>query len=147
VRRWIGGLVGFAALTGPLFCAAPAEAASAGWSPALTQGSHGEAQSGTLPSAPGKPGSSCVSSTARQITVTWTASVRATTYSIYQSTTSATTGFTVTATGITTTSWTSPAQLAAGSYWFKVVATTGTKWAGAQSTATAQRTIGSGSCT
>jgi cellulose 1,4-beta-cellobiosidase len=146
VRRWIGGLVGFAALTSPLFCAVPAEAASTGWSPGLTQGSHGEAHSGALPSAPAKPGASCVSSTAQQITVTWTASAHATTYSIYQSTTSATAGFTVTATGITTTSWTSPIQLATGSYWFKVIATTGTKWAGAQSTATVQRTIGSGSC-
>lgn len=141
---WIGGLVGAAALTSLLCCAVPADAA--GWAPGLVQGSRGEARSATLPSAPAKLGASCVSATAQQVSVTWTASARATTYSVYQSNTSATTGFSVTATGITAISWTSASTLAAGNYWFKVVATTGTKWAGAQSGATSQRTIASGSC-
>ena len=65
---------------------------------------------------------------------------------IWKSTTSATTGFTVAATGVTGSSWTS-GSLATGSYWFEVSAVTGANWTSANSSGTAKRTILIAACT
>ena len=74
------------------------------------------------------------------MTITWNAVGNATSYDIWQSQTSATSGYTRVATGITATTWTSP-SLATGSYWFEVSARTGVNWTGPNSAATAKRTI------
>ena len=70
------------------------------------------------------------------MTITWSAVTGATSYNVYESTTSSTTGYTVASSGLTTTSWKS-GKLAAGTYWFEVAATAGTggAWVGANSTA------------
>ena len=79
--------------------------------------------------------------------VSWAAVTHATTYTVYQSTTSATSGFTAAATGVTTTSWTS-STLNSGNYWYKVTVTLGGNWASAQSAATREATVvKSSSCT
>ena len=46
---------------------------------------------------------------------------------------------------VTTTSWTS-GTLPAGNYYFKVAAYVGTKWVSAESAATGETTINTGSC-
>jgi hypothetical protein len=75
------------------------------------------------------------------IVITWTAvSPPGTTYTIYQSTTSATTGFSAIASGVSGTTYT-VSGLAIASYWFKVQGVAGTNWAGALSAATAKRSI------
>ena len=71
----------------------------------------------------------------------------ATTYAIYQSTTSATSGFSLTASGVASTSWTS-STLNSGNYWYKVTATVGTNWTSAQSASTREASVTkSASCT
>jgi hypothetical protein len=72
--------------------------------------------------------------------VSWNPVPRATSYTIWESTTSATSGFSVAATGVTGSSWTS-AGLATGSYWFEVSAVIGASWTSGNSSATAKRTI------
>jgi hypothetical protein len=64
-------------------------------------------------------------------------------YSILESVTSASSGYTVVATGVTGTSWTS-GDLASGTYWFEVAASFGTNWLGSKSAATAERMISMG---
>jgi hypothetical protein len=70
---------------------------------------------------------------------------RATTYTVYDTTTSATGSYSSVATGVATTSWTS-GTLSAATYWFEVAAYTGTNWIGTKSTATAESTISSSGC-
>lgn len=65
----------------------------------------------------------------------------ATTYSVYESTTTATGTYTSVATGVTTTSWTSGTLTAGTNYWFEVLAVIGTNWAGTRSVATGESTI------
>jgi hypothetical protein len=105
-----------------------------------------EGQGGPLPTtAPGSPTSSCPGLTPT-VKVTWTAvsepsnGTPVISYTVLESTTSALSGYSPVATGVTTTSWTS-GNLAAGSYWFEVAAVYGTHWQGTSSAATAQRTI------
>lgn len=125
-----------------LFClillAAPCFASS--WVMPLRSPSSGEAKAQSAPAAPGGVSDSCVSSTEQLITVTWSAVTKATTYSIYKSTTSASSGYSSAATGQTGTSWTS-GTLTAASYWFEVTAYIGTQWVSADSTATGETTI------
>jgi hypothetical protein len=63
---------------------------------------------------------------------------------VYQSITSATSGYSAVAT-VATTSWTS-ASLANNNYWYEVTATIGTNWTSTTSAATARRTITTGHC-
>jgi len=70
---------------------------------------------------------------------------RATTYTIYKSTTSATGTYSSLATGVTTTSYTT-ATLTSGNYWFEVVAYIGTNWVGTKSGATGESTISGSGC-
>ena len=126
--------------------AAPAAASAAGWSLNLAAGSQGQSTGGALPSAPTGVTATCVSSTQRQVTVTWAASAHATSYAVYDSTTTVGGTYTLIASGVTATSWTS-GTLSVGSYWFEIVAQAGTNWASAKSSASAKRTIGGSSCT
>lgn len=118
--------------------------AAANWTVGLKSGSAGEAKAQTLPAAPVAT-SACASPTSsREVTVTWAAITHATNYGVYQATTSATGSYTLTAT-VTTATWTS-AALAAGHYWYEIVANIGTNWASVKSAATAERTTTSTTC-
>jgi len=121
-------------------------ASASAWVVHLVAGSHGEATARGLPAAPGSPAAGCVSPTGTQITVTWSSIPLATSYKIWQSTTSSGSGYSVTASGVTGTSWTS-ASLANANYWYKVSAVIGSNWASAQSVATGETTIQSGGTT
>ena len=72
-----------------------------------------------------------------------TAVTHATTYTVYDSTTSATGTYTSVASGVTTTSWTSGTLTAGTNYWFEVTVSVGSNWASAKSTATGESTINS----
>ena len=118
---------------------APA-AGSSNWTLALNTGSKAEAQAQPGPSPPGGVSDACVSSSGRTVTVSWNAVADASSYTIFKSTTSSSSGFSSTKTGDTATSWTS-GTLAADNYWFTVEALVGTKWVSVQSAATGETTI------
>jgi hypothetical protein len=88
----------------------------------------------------------CTSQLAKTIKVTWSAATHASSYSVYKSTTSATSGYTLAASGISTTTWTS-GTLSNATYWFEVAANIGSHWASPNSAATASHTITSVGCT
>jgi hypothetical protein len=74
------------------------------------------------------------------VQLVWTAVTHATNYKVYQSTTSATSGFAMVKAGLTTPTWTT-ATLSAATYWYKVTVIFGNNWASVQSTVTNQATI------
>jgi hypothetical protein len=114
------------------------------WVAQVASGSKGESQAATLPAAPGGVGAVCAApTTAKTIKVTWSAVSRATTYSVYDTTTSASGTYALVASGVTTTSWTSGTLTSATNYWFKVTALIGTNWASVQSAASPESTINS----
>jgi hypothetical protein len=119
--------------------------AATNWKPNLAASSSGEAQSQGPPGAP-VASAACTSSTGKTISVSWSAVSKATSYSVYQSTTSGTAGYSLAASGVSGTTWTS-ASLSAGNYWYEVAAIIGSNWAGSQSSATGETTIKSGSIT
>jgi cellulose 1,4-beta-cellobiosidase len=80
-----------------------------------------------------------VSSTQRLITLTWVAVTHATSYTVYKATAAASGPYTSTATGVTTTTWTS-GTLAAGNYWFEIAAYQGAHWVSTNSVATSETT-------
>lgn len=111
------------------------------WIVTLHSNSAGESTAQALPAAPTGSAASCPTpTTSKTIKVTWSAVTHATTYSVYDSTTSATGTYTVVASGISTTSWTS-GTLATGNYWYEVTASVGTNWTSAKSSATGETTI------
>ena len=114
---------------------------AANWTVHSAAGGSGEAQSQPIPAAPVAT-SACASG--KKVTVTWAAITHATNYGVYQSTTTATGTYTLQQT-VTVATWTS-GTLAAGNYWYEVVANIGTNWASVKSAATAQRTISSTTC-
>lgn len=120
-----------------------ASALAVGWTVGLGPGSSGQAQSVSLPTAPQSVTATCGAATT--VTVSWNAVAGATGYTVYVSTTSASSGYTTAATGVTGTSWTS-AALTAGNRWFEVAATVGGNWVGANSNATPRRTISGNTC-
>jgi hypothetical protein len=122
-----------------------ASSGNAAWVIQVAAGSKGEAKAAAAPAVPTGVSAVCTSPTARTVKVTWTAVVRASTYTIWRSSTSATTGFTAVATGVTGTTWTS-GTLTAASYWFQVSAVTGTNWSGSNSSSTATRVITAATC-
>jgi hypothetical protein len=134
-----------ALLTGCVL-AGPRVALATSWTPLVNPGSRGQAQAQALPAAPTGVGAACTSPTGKTIRVTWAAVTRATSYSIYKSTTSATTGYTLAASGVTTTTWTS-GTLANATYWFEVTAYTGTNWISANSAASPSHKIATTGCT
>jgi hypothetical protein len=120
-------------------------AAASNWVGVLGLGSHGEAQARVLPSAPSGVSAACTSAFAKTIKVTWNTVATATTYSVYESTTSASTGYSLAASGVAGTSWTS-GTLSNATYWFEVAAFIGTKWASPNSAATASHAINTFGC-
>ena len=60
---------------------------------------------------------------------------------MYDSTTSATGTYSLIASGVTTTSWTSGTLTTGTHYWFEVTVNVGSNWASAKSTATGSSTI------
>ena len=105
----------------------------------------GEAQAQPLPTA-STPTAACTSpASAKTVKISWTAVSHATAYAVYQSNTTASGTYTVQTSGLTATSWTT-AALAAGDYWYEVVADVGSNWASAKSAASAERIISSSSC-
>jgi hypothetical protein len=118
--------------------------AATNWLVTLHASSSGEGHSQTVPSAPTGVTATCASpTTAKTIKVSWTAVTHATTYTVYDSTTSATGTYSSVASGVATTSWTSGTLTAGTHYWFEVTVSIGSNWSSAKSTATAESTINS----
>ena len=112
-----------------------------GWTVRTASGSAAIAQSLT-PNPPSTVTATCTEAiAARVITVSWSSVEHATSYVVYQSTTSATSGYSVAATDVTTTSWLT-ATLKKGTYWYAVAAVVGSSsWISAMSAPTEARTI------
>jgi hypothetical protein len=123
---------------GTVLAGVPAGASS--WVVGLAAGANSEAQARTLPAAPASPAAACVSSSQKQILVTWASVSPVTSYTVYVSTTSSSSGFSVTAGGVVGTSWNS-GNLGANNYWFQVAAVLGSNWVGTPSAATGETTI------
>lgn len=124
---------------------APDVDAATKWLVHVASSSAGEGQAQILPVAPTGVTATCsVPAFNKTVKVAFGTVTHATTYSIYDSTTSSTGTYTLLASGVTATPWTS-ATLSAGDYWFKVAAVFGSNWTGTQSTASAERII-TGTC-
>ncbi|HUE07556.1 MAG TPA: hypothetical protein VMP41_09020 [Acidimicrobiales bacterium] len=118
--------------------------ATTNWMVTLHTASSAEAHSQTVPSAPTGVTATCNAPTlTKTIKVSWTAVTHATTYTVYDSTTSASGTYTSIATGVTTTSWTSGTLTAGTNYWFEVAVSVGSNWLSTKSSATAESTINS----
>ncbi len=129
-----------------LFASSGSAWAAGNWVVHLATASSGEAHAQALPAAPASPAATCTSPASnRTVQVSWTAVTHATTYAVWESTTTATGTYTQVMSGVTTTSWTT-GVLATGHYFFEVVANVGSNWASAKSAATAQRTLTSTAC-
>ena len=120
-------------------------AASASAWPVSVTTATGAAQSQGPPAAPANPAALCLSALSSRIVITWSSVAFGTTYAIYASTTSSSSGYSSLATGIAATTYTT-AALPTATYWFKITASTGTKWEGPMSGATSQRTIVAVTC-
>jgi hypothetical protein len=129
-----------ALLAANLVLTVAAPAAASNWSDPVAAGSSTQAQAASLPAAPSGVSPACTSSTASKISVSWSAVAHATSYTVYDSTTSATTGYRLVASGVTGTSWTSGA-LNSGNYWFELTVSIGTNWTSAKSTASGESTV------
>jgi hypothetical protein len=135
-----------ASLTCAMLFSGVSSAAASNWTIPLHTAPTAQARAQGAPTTPTAVSAACVSSTLKQVKLTWTAVTHASSYTIYQSTTTATGTYTAVATGVTTSPWTST-TLASGNYWYKVAASIGTNWTSVQSSATAERTITTGGCT
>ena len=119
--------------------ALPQTAWATNWAADVSGATASSAQSLAV-AAPSNVTSSCPSPTSsKTVKVTWSAISHAS-FAVYQSTTSATSGYSLVASGVTTNSWTS-GTLSNSSYWYEVVAYYSANWTSAKSAATAQRTI------
>ena len=116
--------------------------AAANWIVGIAAGSRGQAGSDVL-SAPAGVTATCVTGT-RTVTVSWSAVPHAASYTVQQSTTSATAGFSNAVTGVTATTWTTGTLSNGNSYWYCVVAVVG-NWSSTVS-ATAGPRIIQGQC-
>ena len=139
-QRWLLGVGALGAIL-----ATSGTAWATNWVVALHTASAGAAKAQAAPAAPASPAAACTSSSAKTVKVSWSAVTKATTYTVYDATTSATGTYTSLASGITTTSYTT-ATLSAANYWFEVAAYIGTNWVGTKSTATTESTISSSGC-
>lgn len=105
-----------------------------------TNGGAGRAE--TLPAAPGAVNATCVSLLGWSISVTWSQVPHASSYTIYRSTSSSSSGFSVYDTvGGGTTNYTDANFSVLTSYWYRITATVGTNWTGPQSASTPKRSI------
>ena len=120
-----------------------ADAASS-WVAHVAAGSKGESRASVLPAAPTGIAASCAApTTSETIKVTWNAVTHATTYSVYDSTTTVGGTYSLVASGVSTTSWTSGTLTSGTNYWFEVVAVVGSHWASVKSSASVESTINS----
>ena len=116
--------------------------AATSWLVPVQASSSAEGQSQAIPSAPIGPTAACAApTTAKTIQVSWSAVTHATNYTVYDATTSATGTYSVAASGVTGTSWTSGTLHNNTNYWFEVTASVGSNWTSAGSSATAESTI------
>jgi hypothetical protein len=129
-----------------LFLLVDCASARATWTIGVDGTPKGEATADAAPPAPTGVVAVCTSSSGATVKITWTAVGHASTYTIWESTTSATSGFSAVATGVSGTSWTT-GTLASGKYWFEVSARVGANWASPNSTASAKRTVTGAGCT
>ncbi len=135
----VGTALSIVSVTGTAF-------AATNWLVHVATVNKGESRAQTLPSAPSSPAASCAAATTAQtIKVTWSAVTHATTYSVYDATTSATGAYSLASSGVATTSWTSGTLTSGTNYWFEVVAEVGSKWSSVKSAATAESTINASS--
>ncbi len=124
-----------------VLCLGPAPmAVASNWSASLQLGSTAESNSGSVPAAPSDVTATCTAPFTPTIAVTWNPVLNASSYDVYQSTTSSSTGYVLAESDVPGTSWTT-GSLAMGNYWFEVSASVGAFWAGPNSTATAPRTV------
>ena len=122
----------------------PAVDAATNWVVHLATGSSGESQSRAVPAAPTGVAAACAApTTSKTIRVTWSAVTHATTYSVYDATTSASGTYTLAASGVATTSWTSGTLTVGTNYWYEVTALIGTNWVSVKSSASGESTINS----
>ncbi len=134
-------LVGIA-LASPLPWTVTAAWASGNWVVHVAAGSKGEAHAQALPSAPTGVSAACSApTTSKTVKVSWSAVTHATNYSVYDSTTSATGTYSLVASGVAATSWTSGTLTTGTNYWFEVTVNFGSNWASAKSSATGESTI------
>ena len=123
-------------------------AVATAWTVSLAAGSKAQAQTPSATPVPTGVTATCVSGVQTKVTVTWTAETGAQTYTVYDSTTSATGPWTSIGTATAPTVTFTSGSLTAGGYYFAVTTTlSDAAWgASTQSTASANRTIGSASC-
>jgi hypothetical protein len=122
-----------------------AVAAPTQWPLPLAVGSSGSAQSGSGPTTPPAPTAACVGGVGNtQVRLSWAGQPNATSYTVYQSTQSATGPFTAQAT-VTGSPWLS-GSLGIGTYWFAITANTGSNWQSVRSAPSAQRTVAAVTC-
>jgi hypothetical protein len=115
----------------------PVDASAAVW-PVQVANGKGEAPAGAL--ATPAPTAACVSTIGTQIQLTWTAIARATSYTIVESTTSATSGYS--SLEMTTATSVKTGSLSLSNYWFEVAATiAGSAWSSPDSSATTEVTL------
>jgi hypothetical protein len=129
-------------LAAAALAAPPVADAATNWTvpPGGTRGGTGRAE--PLPAAPGSPNAACVSLVGWTIRVTWNAVPHTSTYTIYRSTSSTSSGFSVYATvGGGTTSYSDSNFSVLTSYWYRITATVGANWTGPQSASTPKRSI------
>lgn len=102
----------------------------------------GEAHAQALPGGPGGVTAACnAPTTSKTIKVTWNGVTHAVSYTVFQSTTSASSGYSSVASGVTTTSWTSSTLTAGTNYWYEVATIIGSHWTSANSSASGESTI------
>ena len=124
-----------------VLCLVPAPmAAASNWTASIQLGSTAESNSGSPPAAPSGVTATCTSPLTATIAVTWNPVSNASTYDVYQSTTSSSAGYVMAESDVSGTSWTT-GSLTTGNYWFEVSASVGAFWAGPNSIATAPRTV------
>ena len=135
INSILGVTLGLTILGGPVW--------GSTWVVALSVGSHAESHSLT-PLAP-TPSAACIAGGGKKIVVRWGAIAHATSYTVYQSTTSATTGYT--SVNMTATLTYTTGNLQNHTYWYEVSETMSTHWISANSSATASHVIATGTCT
>jgi hypothetical protein len=108
--------------------------AAAIWPVAIATGSSGESASQPAPIAPATVTANCVGLLSGKITVSWSAVAHADRYTVYVSNTGSPGTFTVAASNVASSPWTSPV-LGLATYWFEVSAGIGSNWAGPNSAA------------
>ena len=115
-------------------------AAASTWPVSISGSNGGESHSSGLPSAPSAPSVACTSGLSDTVKVSWDTVATASTYDVHDATSAAGGPYSLAASGVTTTSWTSGA-LASGNYWFEVTAFEGTNWQSPDSSVTSEVSI------